>query len=184
MKPSHLLCIGLAIPVLLAAAQQGQPDRPAKPQQPDKIGQPDKVTQPKDSMARTMEDPIFRDSLAAQEKLMWEAVKSQNWSSFESQLSDSFLGICPTGFQNKSQVMTEIKKGKVNSYTLGDWHALKLSETAGIVMYRAECDGASPDGKPMKGTYYCSTTWTKRGEKWQSESHTATMQDDGMAKDK
>ena len=174
MSLRYALYVGIAAPILIAAAQQGQPPEPARPTRTDQPGGLDKPV----SMSGAMEDPVFRDTLASQEKKMWEQVKAQNWNEFESSLSDQFMGICPTGFQSKPQVMAEMRKGKLNSYTLADWHAVKLSDTSGIVMYRVDCDAMSPDGKANKGTYYCSTTWTQRGGKWQSDAHQTTMSED------
>jgi hypothetical protein len=113
---------------------------------------------------------------------MWEGMKSQNWTEFENSLSDRFMAICPAGFQSKAQSLADMKKGKLNSYNLGDWHAIKISDSAGIVMYRAELDGTSPTGKPHKGTCYCSSTWSKKGGKWICDSHQTTMQDETMEK--
>lgn len=158
MKIRQILSLGVLVPVMMAA--QPETRSPTRT----------------DSMARS-DDPALRSDLIAQEKKVWESMKSKDWTTFENLLADDFTMVCPKGFQDKAQGIDMARKGTVNSYALSDWRMTKLSGDSAVVLYKAECDGSSPDGKTMKGTGFASTIWTRHDGKWVAQLHQMVMEE-------
>jgi hypothetical protein len=176
MLSNYALAAGLLVPVILVeVGQPPQPDRP-RDQQP-KETQP---MQPKPGSMSAAEDPAFRDTLAAQEKRVWEAMKAGDWKAVEAMTSERFTAICPTGFQTRTQAIEDGKKNKLTAYTLSEWKSIKLDNNSGVIMYKAECTGTPGEGGTDKQVGYHSTVWRREGNNWLADMHQATVHDPSM----
>ena len=116
--------------------------------------------------AETSDDPV------ANEKLVWDAIKSRNYDAFASYLADDSLEIEPEGTFNKAGSVQGVQGFDASKGEMSDWKTLKFDDDASVVTYKVKIPGMKPD------TGEHSTIWVKRDGKWRAFFHMGTPQQD------
>ena len=103
---------------------------------------------------------------AANEKLVWDALKSGNFDAFASYLAADSINIEPDGVYDKSGSVKDVSMMDSSKAELSDWKTLKLDDDASLVTYTVKLPGM--------GTEYHSTIWVRRDGKWLALFHQGT----------
>ena len=106
--------------------------------------------------------------VTANEKLVWDALKTKNLDVFGSYLTNDFVNIESDGFHNKESTLKGVSMIDFSRAQLSDWKTLKFDEDASLVIYTVTIPGMKPEKE------YHSTIWINRDSKWQSLFHQGT----------
>src|ERR1043165_435311 len=130
---------------------------------------PTKPAPPAKAGASPMAKPAdTTDDVAANEKLVWEAIKSHNYDAFGSYLADDSMEIEMDGVYDKAGSVKGVQGFDASKATLSDWKTVKFDDDASVVTYKVTIPGEKPD------TGYHSTIWIKRDGKWRAFFHMGT----------
>jgi hypothetical protein len=113
------------------------------------------------------------DDLAANEKLVWEAIKGRNYDAFGSYLADDSTEIEETGVYDKAGSIKGVQEFDASKAELSDWKTVKFDDDASVVTYKIKVPGMKPSE-----TGYHSTIWVKRDGKWRAFFHMGTPAQD------
>jgi hypothetical protein len=108
---------------------------------------------------------------AANEKLVWDSIKSKNYDAFASYLASDSVEIEATGVKNKEASIKDVQAFDASKAELSDWKTVKFDDDASLVTYKVHFPGMKP---PMPDTEYHTTIWVKRDNKWQALFHMGT----------
>jgi hypothetical protein len=130
------------------------------------------------SPARTASTPMAKpaettDDVSANEKLVWEAIKSRNYDAFGSYLADNSIEIEETGVYDKAGSIKGVQEFDASKAELSDWKTVKFDDDASVVTYKVHVPGMKPSD-----TGYHSTIWVKRDGKWRAFFHMGTPAQD------
>jgi hypothetical protein len=113
--------------------------------------------------------------IIAQEKQIWDDIKTKNPDAFAAMLADDFLYVSNDGVYDKAGTVAGIKQIEATEITLSDWKTVMVDKDTGIVIYTANMKGTN-GGKPMPaGSERCGSVWVNRGGKWVGVFHQDTM---------
>ena len=138
--------------------------KPAPPP-PASTNKPAKATAspaPMAAKASTGADPI------ANEKMVWDALKSKNFDAFAAFLASDSLEVEPEGVHDKAGSVKTVSQFDASKAALSDWKAVKFDNDASLVTYLVKIPGSAPDGERH------STIWIDRGGKWLALFHHGT----------
>jgi len=134
---------------------------------------PTKPAPPAKAGASPMAKPAeTTDDVAANEKLVWDALKSRNYDAFGSYLADNSMEIESDGVYDKAGSLKGVQGFDASKAALSDWKAVKFDDDASVVTYKVTIPGDKPD------TSYHSTIWVKRDGKWHAFFHMGTPAQD------
>jgi len=105
---------------------------------------------------------------AANEKLVWDALKSKNYDAFASYLASDSMEIEADGVYDKAGSVKGVQGMDMSKADLSNWKTVKFDDDASLVTYTVKMPGMKPD------TEYHSTIWVKRDNKWQALFHMGT----------
>jgi len=105
---------------------------------------------------------------AANEKLVWDALKSKNYDAFGSYLASDSIEVEPDGVFDHAGSVKGVQTVDFSKAELTDWKTVKLSDNASVVTYTVNL----PDLKPPKGFH--ATIWANRNGKWVAIFHQGT----------
>ena len=105
---------------------------------------------------------------AANEKLVWDALKSRNYDAFGSYLASDSLNIEPDGVYDKAGSVKGVSMADFSRTELSDWKTVKFNDNASVVTYTVKMPGTKPEKE------YHSTVWARRDGKWQALLHQGT----------
>lgn len=117
---------------------------------------------PAAKMADAGPDPI------ANEKLVWDALKSKNYDAFAGYLAADSMEIEPDGIFDKSGSVKGVSMFDASKAELSDWKSVKFDNDASMVTYTVKLPGMNPDQERH------STVWVNRDGKWQALFHQGT----------
>jgi hypothetical protein len=137
-----------------------QPEQPMPPPPPAKEGT--KAASPMAKPAETGPDA------AANEKLVWDALKTKNYDAFASYLASDSMEIEADGVYDKAGSVKGVQGMDMSKADLSNWKTVKFDDDASLVTYKVKVPGRKPD------TEYHSTIWVKRDNKWQALFHMGT----------
>ena len=106
--------------------------------------------------------------VTANEKLVWEALKTKNMDAFASYVTNDFMHVETDGVYDKAGSVEELRLFDFSRSALSDWKSIKFDDDASLVIYTVKTPGMKPD------TEYHSTIWVNRGGKWQALFHQGT----------
>jgi hypothetical protein len=129
-----------------------------------------KATQPaKKEAASPMAKPAETGpDVVANEKLVWDALKSKNYDAFASYLTSDSLNVEPDGVYDKAGSVKGVSMADFSKAQLSDLKALKLDDDASVVTYTIKAPGMKPEKE------YHSTVWVSRDNKWRALFHMGT----------
>ena len=104
--------------------------------------------------------------VTANEKMVWDALKSGNYDAFASYLASDSMEIEADGVYDKAGSVKGVSGMNFSKTELGDWRTLKLDDDASVVTYTVKLPGLP--------TEYHSTIWANRNGKWQALLHQGT----------
>jgi hypothetical protein len=147
--------------------QETRSEPPMPPPSPAK--ESEKSASPAAKAGDTGPDPV------ANEKLVWDALKSKNYDAFGSYLATDSIEVEPGGVFDRAGSIKGVQMLDFSKAELSDWKTVKLSDNASVVAYTVNV----PDMKPPKG--YHSTIWVNRNGKWEAIFHQGTPAGSGSA---
>lgn len=136
--------------------------KPPMPMASPAAGKSPKAASSPMKMAETTSD------VTANEKLVWDALKSKNYDAFASYLASDSMEIEADGVWDKAGSVKGVQGFDASKATLSDWKTVKMDDDASLVTYTVMNPGMKPDKE------YHSTIWTSRGGKWQAYFHMGT----------
>jgi hypothetical protein len=107
-------------------------------------------------------DPI------ANEKIIWDALKSNNFDGFAALLADDSVEVEPEGVYDKFGSVKSVSQTDFSKAALSEWKALKIDDHAALVTYLVKIPGVAPEGE------HHTTIWVNRGGKWLALFHQGT----------
>jgi hypothetical protein len=110
----------------------------------------------------TTSDPI------ANEKLVWDALKTKNYDAFAAMLDPNSVEVEPDGVFDKAASVEGVKKIDFSKTETSDFKALNFDKDAALVTYQVKV--MAP--KPMTERH--STIWVNRNNKWVAAFHQGT----------
>lgn len=106
--------------------------------------------------------------VTANEKLVWDALKSKNYDAFASYLASDAVEIEPDGVYDKSGSVKGVSMFDASKTELSEWKTVKFDNDASLVTYMVKIPGMKPDQERH------STIWVNRDGKWQALFHQGT----------
>lgn len=104
----------------------------------------------------------------ANEKLVWEALKTKNYDAFASYLASEAIEIEPTGVTDKAGSVKGVQGFDLSKAALSEFKTVKFDDDAALVTYVARFPGATPEGERH------TTIWANRNGKWVAILHHGT----------
>jgi hypothetical protein len=128
---------------------------------------------PAKTEAKTAASPMAKPAetgpdVAANEKLVWDALKAKNYDAFASYLASDSIEIEADGVYDKAGSVKGVTMMDLSKAELSDWKTVKFDNDASVVTYKVKLPGMKPD------TENHSTIWVNRGGKWQALFHMGT----------
>lgn len=105
---------------------------------------------------------------AANEKLVWEALKAKNYDAFASYLASDSMEIEADGVYDKSGSVKGVSMFDFSKAETSDWKTVKFDNDASVVTYKVKIPGMNSEKQ------YHATIWVNRNGKWQALFHMGT----------
>jgi hypothetical protein len=102
---------------------------------------------------------------AANEKLVWDAIKSGNYDGFAALLAPDSMEIEASGVFDKTGSVKGVSMANLAKTELSDWKTVRFDNDASLVTYLVKV----PGGKPEQERH--STIWVNRPGKWLALFH-------------
>jgi hypothetical protein len=117
----------------------------------------------------TTATPLTTSSdVEANEKAIWDALKTKNYDAFASGLAPESIEVEPEGVFDKAGSVKTVSQFDFSKATLSDFKTLRLNADASLVTYLSKIPGLSPNGERH------STIWANRSGKWLAMFHQGT----------
>ena len=137
--------------------EQKMPPPPPSSSQPAKT-----AASPAAKPAEAGPDPI------ANEKLVWDALKSRNYDAFAAFLAPDSINIEPDGVHDKAGSVKGVSGSDFSKYDLSEWKTVKFDNDASLVTYLISSTGGSPEQERH------TSIWVNRNGKWLALFHQGT----------
>ena len=123
--------------------------------------------------ARTAESPMSKltqtgPDAVANEKLVWNALKSGNYDAFASYLAPEAIEIEADGMYDKAGSVKGASMLSAFKVELSEWRTVKLDNDASLVTYLVRLPGINPNQERH------TTIWANRDGKWLALFHMGT----------
>ncbi len=122
----------------------------------------------KSSTSPMAKPPDAGPDAVADEKLVWDALKSGNYDAFAAYLAPDSMEIEADGVYDKSGSVKGVSGGDFSKAELSDWKPVKFDNDASFVTYMVKLPGMNPDQERH------STIWVNRNGKWLALFHQGT----------
>lgn len=145
-------------------------DTPVKAMPPQPAGSPPAAKASTSPTPAAAPPASTTSDVVANEKLVWDALKSKNYDAFASYLAEDSLEVEDTGVYDKAGSVKGVSMFDFSKATLSDFKTTKLDDDASLVTYlvKIPIKGVSPLGERH------STIWINRGGKWAAAFHEGT----------
>jgi hypothetical protein len=151
----------------LAFYYQQTPVKTMTPPPPSSSTSPSKTettaASPAAKPAETGPDPI------ADEKLVWDAIKSKNTDAFAALLAPDSVELEADGFYDRAASVKSVSMFDGSKFELSDWKSAKIDSDAAFVTYLV-----TPPASQNMGPERHSTIWVNRNGKWVALLHVGT----------
>jgi len=104
----------------------------------------------------------------ANEKLVWDAIKTKNYDAFASYLAPEAIEIEANGVFDKAGSVKGVQGFDLSKSELSEWKTVKLDNDAALVTYVVRIPGQKPELERH------STIWANRNGKWLAMLHHGT----------
>jgi hypothetical protein len=114
-----------------------------------------------------MSEPSL-DEIVALETEVWEGLVAGTVETEERLLSDDFLGVYPTGFASRAEVVEYITAHgpTVADYSLDEARLLVVTDHDVMLSYRADFTRPGADPSSGRESMYVSSLWSRRDGEW------------------
>jgi len=106
--------------------------------------------------------------VTANEKLVWEALKTKNYDAFASYLAPESIEVGTDGVVDKAGSVKGVQGFDASKAELSDWKTVKFDSDAALVTYMVMVPGPKPEHQRH------STIWANRNGKWLAVLHQGT----------
>jgi hypothetical protein len=120
------------------------------------------------SPAAKMAEATTGPDPAANEKMVWNAIKSKNYDAFGAFLAPDAIEVEADGVYDKAGSVKGVSMFDASKVELSDWKTVKFDSDASLVTYMVMLPGAKPDHERH------TTIWVNRGGKWMAFFHQGT----------
>lgn len=135
-----------------------------------------KAAKPAASPAAAAATPGTTSSDAqANEKLVWDAIKTKNYDAFASYLAPEAIEIEANGVFDKAGSVKGVQGFDLSKAELSEWKTVKFDADAALVTYVVRIPGQKPERERH------STIWANRNGKWLAMLHQGTAVTPPMA---
>jgi hypothetical protein len=101
------------------------------------------------------------------ESQVWDALIRGDADADRALLTSDFLGVYPSGFADRSDHAGELDDGPtVAEYSIIDARLMRVSATAVLLCYRAECRHLRAGVPGSDEAMYISSLWTEHDGRW------------------
>jgi len=111
--------------------------------------------------------PVLGSDPIANEKAIWEALKSRNYDGFASALAPEAIEVEPNGVYDKAGTVKGVSQFDTSKAKLSDFKAVAFDSDAALVTYMVRMPGPEPAERH-------STIWSRRDGKWLAVFHHGT----------
>jgi hypothetical protein len=111
----------------------------------------------------------------ANEKMVWDAIKSKNYDAFGAMLAPESVEVAPDAVYDKAGSVTTVAMFDASKVQLSDWKTAKFDNDASLVTYVVTMPGAKPSRERH------STIWVNRSGKWLALFHQGTPEEAPLA---
>lgn len=122
---------------------------------------------PATSPAASASPLTLTDDPIANERAIWEALKTKNYDAFESALAADSIEVEPNGVFPKGETMRLIRGFDFSRAEVSEFRAVPFDADAKLVVYKVKPPGTNP-------VEYHSTIWANRDGKWAAIFHQGT----------
>jgi len=148
----------------LAIYHQGT-EVPKTPPPPPPAAKPEKAA-PSPTAAAT--PGTTSSDVTANEKLVWEALKTKNYDAFASYLAPESIEVGTMGVMDKAGSVKGVQGFDASKAELSEWKTVKFDSDAALVTYMVMVPGPKPEHERH------STIWANRNGKWLAVLHQGT----------
>ena len=106
--------------------------------------------------------------VTANEKLVWEALKTKNYDAFASYLAPESIEVETNGVMDKAGSVKGVQGFDASKVELSEWKTVKFDNDAALVTYMVMVPGPKPEHERH------STIWANRNGKWLAVLHQGT----------
>lgn len=107
------------------------------------------------------------DDVIANERAIWDALKTKNYDGFASALASDSIEVEPNGVHDKAGTMRLVRSFDFSKAELSEFRAVPFDADASLVIYKVKLPGPAP-------AEYHSTIWAKKDGKWMAVFHQGT----------
>ena len=105
---------------------------------------------------------------AANEKLVWDAIKSKHYDAFGAFLAPDSVEVEADGVYDKAGSVKGVSMFDASKAELSEWKTVKFDNDASLVTYLVKLPGMNPDQERH------TTIWVNRNGKWMALFHQGT----------
>src|SRR4030095_6925028 len=106
--------------------------------------------------------------VTANEKLVWEALKTKNYGAFTSYLAPESIEVGTMGVMDKAGSVKGVQGFDASKAELSEWKTVKFDSDAALVTYMVMVPGPKPEHERH------TTIWANRNGKWLAVLHQGT----------
>ncbi|HEX6728758.1 MAG TPA: nuclear transport factor 2 family protein [Pyrinomonadaceae bacterium] len=103
--------------------------------------------------------------VTANEKLVWDALRTKNYDAFATFLSPDSIEVEPYGITDKAGSVKGVQGYDLSKTELSDWKTVRFDDDASLVSYVTRYPGQTPERERH------TTIWANRGGKWLAVFH-------------
>src|SRR5260370_11268119 len=105
---------------------------------------------------------------AANEKMVWEALKANDSDAFAAFLASDAIEVEQEAVYDKAGSVKTVSQIDLSKASLSEWKTVKFDDDASLVTYMVKLPGSKPDQERH------TTIWVNRGRKWLALFHQGT----------
>jgi hypothetical protein len=103
--------------------------------------------------------------VAANEKLVWDALRTRNYDAFATFLAPDAIEVEPHGITDKAGSVKGVQAFDLSKTELSDWKTVRFDDDASLVTYVTRYPGQTPERERH------TTIWANRAGKWLAMFH-------------
>lgn len=150
----------------LAIYHQSSPV-PTGPPPPPPAASKSPAASPATSPAASASPITLTDDPIANERAIWDALKTKNYDAFDSALAADAIDVEPNGVFDKAGIMKFVRGYDFSRSEVSEFRAVPFDADAKLVIYKVKMPGSEP-------AEYHSTIWANRDGKWVARFHQGT----------
>jgi hypothetical protein len=109
--------------------------------------------------------PLADGLIAAEKRVLWEAVLHKQMDVLRSSLADDYLDVSDVGVFNKTETLQVIPDLTVKDYSLDKFKVISIDKDSAIVTYEA-IQHWTFKGQTGPTHVRATSVWVKRGDQW------------------